>query len=292
MSKKAKKRANAAAAAAKPASPVKVAAPKNGPPAAKKAKVAAPAPAAAKKSAAPVKEESDDEEMDEGDDLEDESDSEFAEQFEALAEIDQQLDVLDAEHSDKMLALQTAILQKKAPFFAKRNAIAKEIPFFWPTVLSNHDLGEMIAEEDTPLLTTLKDMVVKFDPKTATKYTIEFHFGKNDILKGNKITVSVEAKSESEDEIKVTGLDFVHGKNFITPAGAKDSKKRAASEYSGFFTYFASPKEEGSFEFFGELCHDVYPNAVTQYFAGRDDSDEENSDDEDQSGEEVDSDDE
>ncbi|XP_071479935.1 nucleosome assembly protein 1-like 1 [Diadema antillarum] len=218
-------------------------------------------------------------------------------------------------------------LKDKAKVTEDEEEAPSGIPSFWLTIFKNVDiLGEMVQENDDPILSHLQDIRVTFHQGEQMGFTLEFYFSPNDYFTNTVLTKTYQMKSEPEegDPFSFEGpeiissqgceIDWKKGKNVTVKVIKKKQKHKGRGttrmvtktvQTDSFFNFFNPPKapEEGAevdeeteallsadFEIGHLIRERIIPRAVL-YFTGEaieDDEYEEEDGDDDQEGEEGD----
>lgn len=218
----------------------------------------------------------------------------------ALEEIDDcqsQIDSLNEQASEEILAVEVRFNTLRKPHFSKRAEIIAKVPRFWITTFMNHpQLSLTIPEEQQHCLQYLQNLLIEEfeDIKNGYKIILKFEpsnpFFENDTLvKEYRLEVSGQPKSV------VTQIKWKPGKNILIDNSEKGSRKRKASE-SSFFSWFTDSNHSNLDEIADILKDEIWPNPL-QFFMmpealseeGDDDGDvDDEQDEEDEEGGEVD----
>ncbi|GAB5587556.1 hypothetical protein Unana1_02456 [Umbelopsis nana] len=184
--------------------------------------------------------------------------------------IQQQLEKIAKEtfQADKQLAIQRNKLMK--PIYAKRRDILKQVPNFWGTAMSNHQMISALFEDvDQDLLSHITDFHVEFDDENPDTYTVSATFSKNNHFENETLTKKITVSEDGESaEVETSDIKWKSGKG-------PDSKKRKAGEDmegASFIEWFTDDDH-----ILGSLFRDdFFPDAINYY-----NGDEESDDDED-----------
>ncbi|XP_068336949.1 NAP1-related protein 2-like [Pyrus communis] len=217
-------------------------------------------------------------------------DKEFVPSVEKLQEVQDELDKVDGEESDKILEVEQEYNEIRRPVYVKRNEIIKTIPDFWLTSLMSHPvLCDILSEEDQKIFKYLKSVdVVDFKDDKTLGYSVTFNFNDNPCFEDTKLTKTFTFVDGETTRITGTPIKWKEGMGLVNGVTEeKNGKKRPLVDES-FFSLFDSPLEHD--EVVEIIKNDLWPNPL-KYF--NNEADEEDSeDDEMDNGEEEEDDDE
>ncbi|XP_039774687.1 NAP1-related protein 1-like isoform X3 [Panicum virgatum] len=188
--------------------------------------------------------------------------------IEKLQEIQDEIEKVNEEASDKVLEVEQKYNKIRRPVYVRRNEIIQKIPDFWLTAFLSHPvLGDLLTEDDQQT------------------------FSSNPYFEDKKLTKTYSMSDDGTVMVKATsikwkaGMDIVNGK-----ACTKKGEKRLLVDQSSFFTWF-NDAENGSFAH-GEMDQvadiikeDLWPNPL-KYFNNELESEFEQEGDEEGSDEE------
>ncbi|XP_042497765.1 NAP1-related protein 2-like isoform X2 [Macadamia integrifolia] len=199
-------------------------------------------------------------------------DGELVLSIEKLQEIQDELEKVNEEASDKVLEVEQKYNEIRRPVYEKRNEIIKSIPDFWLTAFLSHPaLGDLLSEED------------------------QKSFGPNPHFEDTKLTKTFTFFDEGTTKITGTtikwkeGMDIANGGNH-----EKKGSKRPIAEES-FFSWFSETQQkdisEGIHDEVAEIIkEDLWPNPLKYFNNEADEEDIEDidgDDDDDDDDEEV-----
>ncbi|KAJ6760533.1 putative proteinP1-RELATED PROTEIN 2 [Salix purpurea] len=107
--------------------------------------------------------------------------------IEKLQEIQDDLEKINEEASDKVLEVEQKYNEIRKPVYDNRNEIIKSIPDFWLTAvsdlsLSHPALGTLLSEEDQKVFKYLSSLEVEDTKDVKSGYSITFNFESNPVL--------------------------------------------------------------------------------------------------------------
>ncbi|CAN1155926.1 NAP1-related protein 2 [Linum perenne] len=224
-------------------------------------------------------------------------DEELVLSIEKLQEIQDELERINEEASDKVLEVEQKYNVVRKPVYEKRNEIIKSIPDFWLTAFLSHPaLGILLSEEDQKVFKHLTSLEVEDCKDVKSGYSITFNFEANPYFEDAKLTKTFTFLDEGTTEISATPIKWKEGMGL--PNGVSHEKKgnkRSLAEES-FFSWFSTtnPKdvlEDMQDEQIAEIIkEDLWPNPLS-YFNNDPDEDDFEVDDGDKDDEESDEDD-
>ncbi|KAL8457420.1 hypothetical protein ACS0TY_034511 [Phlomoides rotata] len=215
-------------------------------------------------------------------------DGELLISIEKLQGIQDDLEKINEEASDKVLELEQKYNEIRKPVYDKRNDIIKCIPDFWLTAFTSHPaLSELLTEEDQKMFKYLNNLEVEDSKDVRSGYSITFIFSPNPYFEDNKLTKTFTFSEDGSTIITATPIKWKEGMGI--PNGVseeKKGKKRSHAEES-FFSWFTGSEHKGGngmYEIHDEVADiikdDLWPNPLT-YFNNEAEEDFEMDDDED-----------
>ncbi|ERM99064.1 NAP1-related protein 2 [Amborella trichopoda] len=227
------------------------------------------------------------------DDVSDHIDGELVLSIEKLQEIQDELEKVNEEASDKVLEVEQKYNEIRRPVYGRRNEIIQTIPDFWLTAFLSHPaLCDLLSEEDQKIFKYLHSLDVEDSKDIKSGYTITFNFNTNPYFEDAKLIKTLTFSDDGSTKVTGTtikwkeGMDVSNGINH-----GKEGKKRPFSEGS-FFTWFSETDQQKDFteglqdEVAEIIKEDLWPNPL-KYFNNEaegdfdeDDDDDENEDDE------------
>ncbi|GMN45647.1 hypothetical protein TIFTF001_014825 [Ficus carica] len=227
--------------------------------------------------------------------------------IEKLQEIQDELEKINEEASDKVLEVEQKYNEIRKPVYDKRNDIIKAIPDFWLTAFLSHPaLSELLSEEDQKLKTFARFFALKteeiFKHLTSLEvedfkdvksgYSISFNFSPNAYFEDTKLTKTFTFHDEGT-KITATSINWKEGMGI--PNGVNHEKKgnkRPPTEES-FFSWFTDTQQKDEMdEIHDEIAdiikEDLWPNPLTYFNNDPDEEDFEEEADEELHGKEDD----
>lgn len=222
---------------------------------------------------------------------EDEIDVDLVVSIEKLQEIQDDLEKINEEASDKVLEIEQKYNEIRKPVYDKRNEIIKSIPDFWLTAFLSHPaLGELLTEEDQKIFKYLSSMDVEDFKDVKSGYSITFTFNPNPYFENTKLTKTFTFREEGTTEITATPIKWKEGMGLPNGVnhGNKGSKRPLPDE--SFFSWFRETQEKDIHdEVLDEVAEiikeDLWPNPLT-YFNNDPDEEDAYGDEEDEEGRE------
>ncbi|XP_054113991.2 nuclear autoantigen Sp-100 isoform X5 [Callithrix jacchus] len=219
------------------------------------------------------------------------------EQQEAIEHIDDvqnEIDRLNEQASEKILKVEQKYNKFRQPFFQKRSEWIAKIPNFWVTTFVNHpQVSALLGEEDEEALHYLTRVEVTECEDIKSGYRIDFYFDENPYFK-NKVLSKEFHLSESGDlSSKSPEIKWKSGKDLTKRSNQtqnKASRKRQHEEPENFFSWFTDHSDAGADKLGEVIKDDIWPNPL-QYYLVPDMDDEEGEGEEEEEEEEDDDDD-
>ncbi|XP_022856241.1 NAP1-related protein 2-like isoform X3 [Olea europaea var. sylvestris] len=224
-------------------------------------------------------------------------DGELVLSVEKLQEIQDELEKINEEASEKVLEVEQKYNEIRKPVYDKRSDVIKSIPDFWLTAFLSHPaFSELLTEEDQKIFRYLSSLEVEDSKDVKSGYTITFNFNPNPYFEDTKLTKIFTFLEEGTTKITATSIKWKAGMGISnTVAEEKKGNKRSHSEESSilsepsalaakgnesFFTWFSDSQQKDDVnEIHDEVAElikdDIWPNPLTYFF---DEADEEDSD--------------
>ncbi|EPS66899.1 hypothetical protein M569_07877, partial [Genlisea aurea] len=217
-------------------------------------------------------------------------DAELLHTVEKLQEIQDELEKVNEEASEKVLEVEQKFNEIRKPIYEKRNEVIKSIPDFWLTAFITHPaLSELVTAEDQKIFKYLTDLEVEDFKDLKSGYSISFKFSPNPYFEEAKLTKTFSFFEEGITKITATPIKWKNGTG--TPNGipeGKNGNKRPYAEDS-FFAWFNESEHKGdAYEIHDEVADiikdDLWPNPLTYFNNGADEENPETDDGEDDEG--------
>ncbi|XP_057450285.1 NAP1-related protein 2-like [Lotus japonicus] len=202
--------------------------------------------------------------------------------IEKLQEIQDELEKINEEASDKVLEIEQKYNEIRKPVYDKRSDIIKAIPDFWLTAFLSHPaLGELLNDEDQKIFKYLTSLEVEDYKDVKSGYSITFNFKPNPYFEDAKLVKTFTFLEEGITKVTATPIKWKEGKGIPNGvAHEKKGNKRTPVDVS-FFTWFAHTEQKDDMDDIHDevaelIKDDFWPNPLT-YF-NNDEPDEEDGD--------------
>ncbi|CAA3030220.1 NAP1-related 2-like [Olea europaea subsp. europaea] len=224
-------------------------------------------------------------ELEEENNVAEKIDGELVLSIEKLQEIQDELEKINEEASEKVLEVEQKYNEIRKPVYDKRNDIIKSIPDFWLTAFLSHPaLSELFTDEDQKIFKYLSSLEVEDFKDMKSGYSITFHFSPNPYFEDTKLTKTFTFLDEGT-KITATAIKWKEGMGIPNGvAEQKNGNKRPHAEES-FFTWFSETESKGDIdEIHDEVAEiikdDLWPNPLTYFNNEADEEDFDVDDDE------------
>ncbi|OAY75887.1 NAP1-related protein 2 [Ananas comosus] len=198
--------------------------------------------------------------------------------IEKLQEIQDELEKVNEEASDKVLEVEQKYNEIRRPVYLKRNEIIKSIPDFWLTAFLSHPLlADLLNEEDQKVFKYLASLDVEDCKDVKSGYSIIFNFSPNPYFEDTKLVKTYSFTEEGTTNINGTKIKWKAGMNIANGnAHEKKGSKRPFTEES-FFSWFSENHQKNladgvSDEVAEIIREDLWPNPL-KYFNNEADED-------------------
>lgn len=203
--------------------------------------------------------------------------------IEKLQEIQDDLEKINEEASDKVLEVEQKYNEIRKPVYDKRNEIIKTIPDFWLTAFLSHPvLGTLLNEEDQKIFKYISSLEVEDFKDVKSGYSITFNFQPNPYFEDTKLTKTFTFLDEETTEITATPIKWKPGmgiSNGVTHE-KKGNKRPLGEEGAGFFIWFSSTEseqkemmEDVTDEIAEIIKEDLWPNPLSYFNTDPDEED-------------------
>ncbi|KAK6128238.1 hypothetical protein DH2020_038011 [Rehmannia glutinosa] len=152
-------------------------------------------------------------------------DGELVLSIETLQEIQDELEKINEEASEKVLEVEQKYNEIRKPVYDKRNNVIKSIPDFWLTAFMSHPaLSELLTEED------------------------QKHFKPNPYFEDTKLTKTFTFLEEGTTKITATSIKWKEGMGI--PNGVAEDKKgnKRSHVEESFFSWFNDSQHNGDID--------------------------------------------
>jgi template-activating factor I len=214
-------------------------------------------------------------------------DKELVLSIEKLQEIQDELEKINEEASEKVLEVEQRYNEIRKPVYDRRNDIIKSIPDFWLTAFMSHPaLSELLSEEDQKIFKYLSNLEVEDCKDVKSGYSIMFHFKPNPYFEDTKLTKTFSFLEEGTTKITATSIKWKEGMGIPNGvAEEKNGNKRSHADES-FFSWFSDTQHSGDMEEIQDevaeiIKDDLWPNPLTYFNNDADEEDFEGDDNED-----------
>lgn len=191
----------------------------------------------------------------------------------ALQEADalqQQLEQINDEASDRVLAVEQEFNLKRRPVYAQRNAALAKIPGFWKRVLMVHPIIRgVVTEADLDIMDYLVEVDVEDYEDIKSGYRLKFTFAEGNPFFSNRV-LTKELRFADDASLTTTGT-AIQWHPGMEPAAEEDgqagSKRRlenSANQYMLFKSWFNEQQqvEMGHDEVADVLKDDIWPDPM------------------------------
>ncbi|OIW18114.1 hypothetical protein TanjilG_00331 [Lupinus angustifolius] len=219
-----------------------------------------------------------------------EFDGELLVSIEKLQEMQDELEKVNEEASDKVLEIEQKYNEIRKPIYDKRNEIIKSIPDFWLTAFLSHPaLGDLLNDEDQKIFKYLSSLEVEDSKDVKSGYSITFNFNPNPYFEDTQLVKTFTFLEEGTTKVTASPIKWKEGQGI--PNGVNHEKKgnkRAPTDIS-FFSWFIDTEQKDDMDDIHDevaelIKDDLWPNPLT-YFNNEEldeeDGDEDEEDDED-----------
>ncbi|XP_022727878.1 NAP1-related protein 2-like [Durio zibethinus] len=190
--------------------------------------------------------------------------------IEKLQEIQDELEKINEEASEKVLEVEQKYNEIRKPVYDKRNYIIKSIPDFWLTAFLSHPaLGELLTEEDQKIFKHISSLEVEDFKDLKSGYSIMFNFNPNPYFEDTKVTKTFTFLDEGT---KITATQIKWKEGMGLPNGVNHEKKGNKRQFAeeSFFTWFTDAQQKDDMdEIHDEVAEiikeDLWPNPLTYF---------------------------
>ncbi|XP_024402274.2 NAP1-related protein 2 [Physcomitrium patens] len=157
-----------------------------------------------------------------------ELDAELVQAIEKLQEVQDELERVNEEASDKVLEVEQFYNEIRRPVYSKRNAIIHNIPDFWLTAFLSHPvLCDLLTEDDQKVFKYLESLDVEDFKDVKSGYSISFNFRTNPYFEDTKLTKEFRFSDDGSTSVSGTQPKWKDGMNLTNGVVAeKEGNKR------------------------------------------------------------------
>ncbi|KAI5080882.1 hypothetical protein GOP47_0004065 [Adiantum capillus-veneris] len=207
-------------------------------------------------------------------------DSELFLTIQKLQEVQDELEKVNEEASDKVLEVEQKYNKIRKPVYQKRSEIIQRIPDFWLTAFLSHPaLSEILTDNDQKVFKFLQSLEVDEFPDIKSGYSITFTFNSNPYFENSSLAKSFHISEEGTTTVKCSEIKWQHGMDFTNGVKHAVGTKRSLPEES-FFKWFVETGWTQD-EIADIIREDLWPNPLKYFHNDQDDEDDEDDDDED-----------
>uniref|UniRef100_A0A2P2K3F9 NAP1-related protein 2-like n=1 Tax=Rhizophora mucronata TaxID=61149 RepID=A0A2P2K3F9_RHIMU len=207
-------------------------------------------------------------------------DGKFVLFIDKLQEVQEELEKINEEASDKVLEVEQKYNEMRRPVYVNRNEIIKSIPDFWLTAFLSHPaLCDLLNEEDQKIFKHLESLDVEDFKDVKSGYSVTFNFKENPYFEDRMLSKSFTFSDDGTIKISGTNIKWKEGMGAANGVNQdKKGNKRPLPEMS-FFSWFGEVEQKDILELQDDVAEiikdDLWPNPL-KYF--NNEADEEDSD--------------
>ncbi|KAK4747293.1 hypothetical protein SAY87_026330 [Trapa incisa] len=166
-------------------------------------------------------------------------DGELVLSIEKLQEVQDELEKISDEASEKVLEIEQKYSELRKPVYDKRSEVIKSIPDFWLTAFLSHPaLGNLLSENDQKIFQYLSSLEVEDSEDLKSGFSIIFHFKPNPYFEDVMIKKSYTFPEEGEAEVTATSIKWKEGMGIANGANHKKKGKKREQSDESFFQWF------------------------------------------------------
>ncbi|KAG5234062.1 hypothetical protein OIU76_000671 [Salix suchowensis] len=198
-------------------------------------------------------------------------DEELVLSIEKLQEIQDDLEKINEEASDKVLEVEQKYNEIRKPVYDKRNEIIKSIPDFWLTAFLSHPaLGTLLSEEDQKIFKFLSSLQVEDSKDVKSGYSITFYFEPNPYFEETKLIKSFAFHDEGTTEITATPISWKEGMGLQNGVSHENKGKKRLLADESFLSWFSSTQPKGMIDDMQDevaeiIKEDLWPNPLSYF---------------------------
>lgn len=198
-------------------------------------------------------------------------DGELVLSIERLQEIQDELEKVNEEASDKVLEVEQKYSEIRRPVYLRRCDIIKQIPDFWLTAFLSHPLlSELLTEEDQKMFKYLDSVDVDDSKDVKSGYSITLNFSENPYFEDRKLTKTYAFADDGTTAINATSIKWKEGMEIANGNAIKKKGSKRPLVEESFFTWFTDTEHkslaDGVQDEVAEIIkEDLWPNPL-KYF--------------------------
>ncbi|KAI7746831.1 hypothetical protein M8C21_019239 [Ambrosia artemisiifolia] len=214
-------------------------------------------------------------------------DAKLVQSIEKLQEVQDELEKINEEASDKVLEIEQKYNEVRKPVYDKRNDIIKSIPDFWLTAFMSHPaLSDLLNDEDQKIFKHLTSLEVEDMKDVKSGYSITFNFSPNPYFEDTKLTKTITFLDEGTTKITATPIKWKEGMGLSNVVTHEKNGKKRAHEDDSFFRWFGGTQRKEDLEEMHDglaemIKEDLWVNPLN-YFSNDADEEEEFGDEDDE----------
>ncbi|KAK9073180.1 hypothetical protein SSX86_007504 [Deinandra increscens subsp. villosa] len=212
-------------------------------------------------------------------------DGEFLLSIEKIQEVQDELEKINEEASDKVLEVEQKYNEIRKPVYDKRKEIIKSIPDFWLTAFLSHPVfSDLLSEEDQQIFKHLTSLEVEDFQDVKLGYSISLSFSPNPYFEDTKLTKTFTFLDEGATKVTATSIKWKEGKGASNGICCEKKGKKRCNDScenpcddESFFSWFSGNQQKDDVEELHDevaeiIREDLWVNPLT-YFSN--DADEE-----------------
>ncbi|XP_071685848.1 NAP1-related protein 2-like [Rutidosis leptorrhynchoides] len=216
-------------------------------------------------------------------------DTELVLSIEKLQEVQDELEKINEEASDKVLEVEQKYNVVRKPVYDKRSEVIKSIPDFWLTAFLSHPvLSDLLTEEDQKIFKHLTTLEVEDNKDVKMGYSITFNFSPNPYFEDSKLTKTFTFIDEGTAKVTATPIKWKEGKGIPNGVCDHDHEKKGnkrCHEDESFFSWFIGSQQKDEIEEINDdvaeiIREDLWINPLTYFNNDADEEDDEEGDEE------------
>ncbi|CAD7696921.1 unnamed protein product [Ostreobium quekettii] len=168
----------------------------------------------------------------------DDADQGVLKAMEGLESLQDELDKVNDEASEKVLQLEQQYNKQRKPIYARRGQMIAKIPEFWKTAFLNHPvLSDLITEDDEEALFFLAEVMVDDSEDIKSGFKITFRFNANPYFEDGELQKSLTFAEDGTLQVDGTPPNWKDGMGPSQNYTVQDGKRGREHVYS-FFQWF------------------------------------------------------